>query len=139
VILLIAPFCSHAEKPNFPQVLEKNGGDDETRTRDLCPDRLGIGVLSATYILSGGCQVVEKDCRNLSLWVISWARISRPECFLSFPFGSLKLAGSKQSQISCLDCAKKVFGLYSKQRAWKRPTAKFDYEQDLCFRNVIGN
>ncbi len=30
----------------------KNGGDDETRTRDLCRDSLGIDVLSATYILA---------------------------------------------------------------------------------------
>ena len=36
--LLIVPFCSHAGKPNFPQMLEKNGGDDETRTRDFCRD-----------------------------------------------------------------------------------------------------
>ena len=35
---LIVPFCFHAGKPNFPQTLEKNGGDDETRTRDLCRD-----------------------------------------------------------------------------------------------------
>ena len=34
--LLIVPFCSHAGKPNFRQLLEQNGGDDETRTRDLC-------------------------------------------------------------------------------------------------------
>ena len=39
LILLNVPFCSCAGKPNFPQVLEKNGGDDETRTRDLCRDR----------------------------------------------------------------------------------------------------
>jgi hypothetical protein len=39
VNLLTVPFCSYAGKPNFPQVLEKNGGDDETRTRDLCRDR----------------------------------------------------------------------------------------------------
>jgi hypothetical protein len=38
VNLLIVPFCSHAGKPNFPQMLEKNGGDDETRTRDFCRD-----------------------------------------------------------------------------------------------------
>ena len=36
--LLIVPFCSHAGKPNFPQVLEKYGGDDGTRTRGLCRD-----------------------------------------------------------------------------------------------------
>jgi hypothetical protein len=39
VNLLIVPFCSYAGKPNFPQMLQKNGGDDETRTRDLCRDR----------------------------------------------------------------------------------------------------
>ena len=37
--ILNDPFCSYAGKPNFPQVYEKNGGDDETRTRDLCRDR----------------------------------------------------------------------------------------------------
>ena len=37
--LLNVPFCSHAGEPNFPQVPQKNGGDDETRTRDLCRDR----------------------------------------------------------------------------------------------------
>ena len=36
--LLIVPFCSHAGKPNFPQMPEKNGGDDGTRTRGLCRD-----------------------------------------------------------------------------------------------------
>ena len=34
----------------------ENGGDDETRTRDLCRDRLGIHVLSATYILAGAAK-----------------------------------------------------------------------------------
>ena len=42
MILLIVPFCSHAGKPNFPQVFERNGGDDETRTRDLCRDRVAV-------------------------------------------------------------------------------------------------
>jgi hypothetical protein len=51
------------------------GGDDETRTRDLCRDSLGIQVLSATYKLSGGCQVAEKDRRNHSVWVNLWVRI----------------------------------------------------------------
>ena len=52
-----------------------NGGDDGSRTRGLCLDSLGIHGLSATYNLSGGCQVADKDCRNRSLWVILWARI----------------------------------------------------------------
>ena len=29
----------HTERVPFSQVIEKNGGDDETRTRDLCRDR----------------------------------------------------------------------------------------------------
>jgi len=38
VNLLIVPFCSFGGKPNLPQMPEKYGGDDETRTRDLCRD-----------------------------------------------------------------------------------------------------
>jgi hypothetical protein len=55
---------------------EKDGGDDGTRTRGLCRDSLGIHVLSATYVLNGGCQVAEKDCRNRSLWVNLWVRLA---------------------------------------------------------------
>jgi hypothetical protein len=40
----------------FSQVIERNGGDDETRTRDLCRDSLGIHVLAATYILAGAAK-----------------------------------------------------------------------------------
>jgi hypothetical protein len=46
------------------QVLEKNGGDDGTRTRGLCRDRLGAFVFSATYILNGGCQVAVRNRKN---------------------------------------------------------------------------
>ena len=51
--LLIVPFCSHAGKPNFPQVLEKNGGDDETRTRDLCRDSGPVIGFTTTYKTAG--------------------------------------------------------------------------------------
>ena len=57
------------EIANSSQVLERYGGDDETRTRDLCRDSLGMHGLSATYVLNGGCQVAEKDCKNRLLWV----------------------------------------------------------------------
>jgi hypothetical protein len=43
-----------------PQVIEKNGGDDGTRTRGLCRDRLGIHVLSATYILAGAAKSLQR-------------------------------------------------------------------------------
>jgi integrase len=46
-----------AESTILPlQVLERNGGDDGTRTRGLCRDSLGIHVLSATYVLSGAAK-----------------------------------------------------------------------------------
>ena len=45
-------------------MLEKNGGDDGTRTRGLCRDRLGAFVFSATYILNGGCQVAARNRKN---------------------------------------------------------------------------
>jgi hypothetical protein len=62
---------------NSLQVPERIGGDDGTRTRGLCRDSLGISVLSATYVLSGDCQVAERDCRNRSLWVNLWVRVFR--------------------------------------------------------------
>ena|GEM_PF-3613294 len=51
--LLIVPFCSHAGEPNFPQMLEKNGGDDETRTRDLCRDSGPVIGFTTTYKTAG--------------------------------------------------------------------------------------
>ena len=36
---LIGPYWTMREIANSLQMLEKNGGDDETRTRDLCRDR----------------------------------------------------------------------------------------------------
>jgi hypothetical protein len=83
------------------QGIEKNGGDDETRTRDLCRDRLGIDVLSATYVLSGGCQVAEKDYRNRSLWVNLWLR--------TLAFATIRLTDSvhleSQSVTASLSCS----------------------------------
>ena len=63
----------------FPQsnlLLEIYGGDDETRTRDLCRDSLArhTRIISALHS-RGGCQVAERDCRNRSLWVSLWVRI----------------------------------------------------------------
>ena len=70
--LLIVPFCSHAGKPNFPQLLEKNGGDDETRTRDLCRDSLaGIGF-TTTYKNAGTAKIPVRRTRHHELWVVGW-------------------------------------------------------------------
>jgi hypothetical protein len=53
VNLLIVPFCSCAGEPNFPQLPEKNGGDDETRTRDLCRDSGPLKGFTTTYKTAG--------------------------------------------------------------------------------------
>ena len=72
MILLNVPFCSCAGKPNFPQVLEKNGGDDETRTRDLCRDSLaGIGF-TTTYKNAGTAKIPARRTRLQELWVGLW-------------------------------------------------------------------
>ena len=34
-----------------------------------------------------GLPIAERDCRNLSRWVILWVRIVRLECSLSFGMG----------------------------------------------------
>ena len=54
--LLIVTFCSYTGKANSLYALEKNGGDDETRTRDLCRDRLDGFGFSVTYILAGAAK-----------------------------------------------------------------------------------
>jgi hypothetical protein len=40
--------------------IRENGGDDETRTRDLCRDRLGIHVLSATLDSRGAAKSLKR-------------------------------------------------------------------------------
>jgi hypothetical protein len=41
------------ERVPFAQVLEKNGGDDETRTRDLCRDSGPLMGFTTTYKTAG--------------------------------------------------------------------------------------
>jgi hypothetical protein len=48
------------EIANSLQVLERNGGDDETRTRDLCRDSATALGISGTYRLMKTAQVPEK-------------------------------------------------------------------------------
>jgi len=50
----------------------KNGGDDETRTRDLCRDSLaGIGF-TATYKNAGTAKIPVRRTRLHELWVGLW-------------------------------------------------------------------
>ncbi len=62
---------------NQPGLLatQPESGSPAANMQDRYPFSLGIHVLSATYVLNGGCQVAEKDCRNLSLWVNLWVMI----------------------------------------------------------------
>jgi hypothetical protein len=56
----------------FQQVLEKNGGDDETRTRDLCRDSAaGIGF-TTTYNNAGTAKIPVSRTRHRILWVGLW-------------------------------------------------------------------
>ncbi len=48
------------------QVIEKNGRPVRTRTADLYRVKVGIHVLSATYILSGGCQSLKGTVGTLA-------------------------------------------------------------------------
>jgi hypothetical protein len=46
---------------NLPQVLVKNGGDDETRSRDLCRDRAETtSTYNNLHKAVGDCQVLVK-------------------------------------------------------------------------------
>jgi hypothetical protein len=57
---------------NSLQVLEKNGGDDGTRTRDLCrdsPARIGV---TTTYKPAGTAKVRGSRARHRILWVGLW-------------------------------------------------------------------
>jgi hypothetical protein len=58
--------------------LRKNGGDDETRTRDLCRDSAaGIGF-TTTYKTRGDCQTQSKSYKTTRMvgWVVGWKIVS---------------------------------------------------------------
>jgi len=56
----------------FPQVIEKNGGDDETRTRDLCRDRAPTLGFTTTYKTAGTAKIPVSRARHHLLWVGLW-------------------------------------------------------------------
>ena len=73
--ILNVPFCSYDGKPNFPQVFEKNGGDDETRTRDLCRDSAAGNGFTTTYKHAGTAKRRASRTRLQELWVGLWVQI----------------------------------------------------------------
>jgi hypothetical protein len=58
-------------------VIEKYGGDDETRTRDLCRDSVAwIGFIT-TYKTCGDCQTTHKSYKTSHSvgWVVGWKKV----------------------------------------------------------------
>ena len=70
--LLTVPLCCYAGSPNLPQLLEKNGGDDETRTRDPCCDSVARLGLTTTYKTAGTAKLHGSRTRHRILWVGLW-------------------------------------------------------------------
>jgi len=85
---LYCSFCSYAGKPNFPQMLEENGGDDETRTRDLCRDRVAWLGFTTTYKTAGAAKLrgVAQDisCCGLGCGLVRSAQ-AQEQRHLGFP------------------------------------------------------
>src|ERR1700730_18044089 len=51
---------------------EKSGGDDETRTRDLCRDSLARVSFTTTYKNAGTAKIPVRRTRLHELWVGLW-------------------------------------------------------------------
>ena len=60
------------EIANSLQVLERNGGDDETRTRDLCRDSVAWIGFTTTYKNAGTAKIPVSRTRHHLLWVGLW-------------------------------------------------------------------
>jgi hypothetical protein len=68
----------------FSQVIERNGGDDETRTRDLCRDSVAWIGFTTTYKTAGTAKVPLSRTRHQDLWVGLWvgnSAIKKPARF----------------------------------------------------------
>jgi len=63
---------------NSLQVLERNGGDDETRTRDLCRDSFAWIGFTTTYKTAGTAKVRGSRIRHRILWVGLWVENLTP-------------------------------------------------------------
>ena len=57
-------------------MIGKYGGDDETRTRDLCRDSQGLLGFTTTYKTCGDCQTTRKSYKTSHSvgWVVGWKK-----------------------------------------------------------------
>jgi len=57
-------------------VIEKYGGDDETRTRDLCRDSVAWIGFTTTCKTRGDCQTTHKSYKTSHFvgWVVGWKK-----------------------------------------------------------------
>jgi hypothetical protein len=69
---LTGPNWTMIEIANSLQVLERNGGDDETRTRDLCRDSVAWIGFTTTYKNAGTAKIPVSRTRHHLLWVGLW-------------------------------------------------------------------
>jgi hypothetical protein len=69
-------FCSYDFSATLSYVIEKNGGDDGTRTRGLCRDSIKVFSLSTTYKPAGTAKVRGSRTSHDELWVGLWVERS---------------------------------------------------------------
>jgi hypothetical protein len=65
--------------PIIPICFGMNGGDDETRTRDLCRDRATLYGFTTTYNNAGTAKIPVSRTRHHLLWVGLWVGKSAHE------------------------------------------------------------
>ncbi len=77
----------------FGKFLRKNGGDDETRTRDLCRDSIAWLVFTTTYNTAGTAKLRGSRTRHRILWVELWVGKSLQTLELPHPLFSDPVSG----------------------------------------------
>ena len=61
------PYWTMTEIANSSQVLERYGGDDETRTRDLCRDSLGMTAYQRLTFSTGAAKSLKRTVRTVAV------------------------------------------------------------------------
>jgi hypothetical protein len=109
---LTGPNWTMIEIANSLQALEKNGGDDETRTRDLCRDSPARIGFTTTYKHAGTAKVRGSRARHRILWVGLWVEnlptalsaVLHLHCSTSGGMYSLRPTFRRSGSYSLTDC-----------------------------------